>query len=386
MFLRELSSSDFLSFGAGGTWLEFRPLTVIIGPNGSGKSNLIEAIDLLRSLPKDLATFARRSGGIQDLLHNGDPQATPRFKATFSLRSHGSDLVYILKLGSVQQRLEVLDERLESSRPIAGHAKNSLYFGFENGRPMLTVGKKERRLQREDILPDQSIMAQRKDPESYPELTQLGEQLASIRIYRNWTFGRAAPARQPQQADLPSDSLLEDFSNLALVLNRLKLNVKVKDNLLKEIYRFSGRFHDLTVSVSANQVQLFLQDSDWSVPAHRLSDGTVRYLCLLSILLHPDPPPLICIEEPELGMHPDTIAHLGKLLKEASTRTQLVVTTHSDILIDALSDTPESVVVSEIRDGKTFFWRLEPDKLQEWLKEKGLGQVWLSGEIGGTRF
>jgi len=77
----------------------------------------------------------------------------------------------------------------------------------------------------------------------------------------------------------------------------------------------------------------------------RLSDGTLRYLCLLTILCHPAPPPLICIEEPELGLHPDILPEVAKMLVDAASRTQLIVTTHSDILVDCLSDHPEAIVV-----------------------------------------
>src|ERR1700742_3728706 len=88
-------------------------------------------------------------------------------------------------------------------------------------------------------------------------------------------------------------------------------------------------------------------------PAARLSDGTLRYLCLLTILLHPEPPPLICIEEPELGLHPDIIPKVADLLVDASHRTQLIVTTHSEALVSRLSEIPESVVVCERDDRGT---------------------------------
>ena len=100
----------------------------------------------------------------------------------------------------------------------------------------------------------------------------------------------------------------------------------------------------------------------------RLSDGTLRYLCLLAILCHPEPPPLICIEEPETGLHPDILPTIAELLIEASQRTQLIVTTHSDILVSALSDIPEAVLVCEKDEDGTHFKRLNKDDLKEWLK------------------
>jgi len=122
------------------------------------------------------------------------------------------------------------------------------------------------------------------------------------------------------------------------------------------------------------------------VPATRLSDGTLRYLCLLAILCHPAPPPVVCIEEPELGLHPDVLPTLADLMKEASDRCQLIVTTHSDVLVDAMTDQPEAVLVAEKHEAGTTLTRLDADKLKPWLEKYRLGQLWTRGEIGGTRW
>lgn len=102
--------------------------------------------------------------------------------------------------------------------------------------------------------------------------------------------------------------------------------------------------------------------------------------------MDPEPPPLIAIEEPELGLHPDIQGQLANLLLEASERTQLVVTTHSDILVDALTESPETIVVCEKNDGCTRLERLDSEKLKPWLAKYRLGELWTGGEIGGTRW
>jgi predicted ATPase len=107
---------------------------------------------------------------------------------------------------------------------------------------------------------------------------------------------------------------------------------------------------------------------------------------LLAVLCHPNPPPLVCIEEPELGLHPDVLPTLADLLKEASTRTQLIVTTHSDVLVDAMSDQPEAVLVAEKGEHGTTLTRLDTEKLKPWLEKYRLGHLWTRGEIGGTRW
>ena len=146
------------------------------------------------------------------------------------------------------------------------------------------------------------------------------------------------------------------------------------------------RFTNYEVVVNSGSVQIFFTEEDTSIPATRLSDGALRYLCLLAILYNPNPPPVVCLEEPELGLHPDIVAGLAKHLRAASERMQLIVTTHSDILIDALSDTPESIVVFENNDGATRMNRLDAGELNEWLEDYRLGQLWTSGQIGGTRW
>lgn len=109
-------------------------------------------------------------------------------------------------------------------------------------------------------------------------------------------------------------------------------------------------------------------------------------MCLLAVLCHPTPPPLVCIEEPELGLHPDILPTLSDLLREASGRCQLVVTTHSDVLVDALTDTPDAVVVCEKHGGQTEMRRLDKADLAAWLERYSLGELWRKGELGGNRW
>jgi predicted ATPase len=107
---------------------------------------------------------------------------------------------------------------------------------------------------------------------------------------------------------------------------------------------------------------------------------------LLSILCHPSPPPLICIEEPELGLHPDVLPNLGKLLRETSEASQLIVTTHSECFVDSFTDIPESVLVAEKEERGTQICRLNETQLKPWLEKYRLGSLWTRGDIGGTRW
>ena len=231
-----------------------------------------------------------------------------------------------------------------------------------------------------------SILAQRRDPEQYPEITYLASSYQKIRVYREWTFGRNAVFREPQKADMRNDRLEEDFSNLGLFLNRLRRHPKAKDALLAALRDLYDGIRDFDVSVEAGTVQVFLTEQDFVIPATRLSDGTLRYLCLLAILCDPEPPPLICIEEPELGLHPDLLPKIADLIIAASERTQLIVTTHSDVLVDAMTECPEAVLVCEKREGQSTIRRLDTDQLKVWLEKYSLGQLWTRGQLGGTRW
>jgi len=215
-------------------------------------------------------------------------------------------------------------------------------------------------------------------------VAQLETNYSRIAIYREWTFGRYTPPRQEQKADLRTDFLMATCENLALVLNKIRFDGRKR--LLEALKALYPEIQDFNVRVEAGRVQLFLEEGNHSIPATRLSDGTLRYLCLLAILCHPEPPPLVCIEEPELGLHPDVLPEVARLLVEASARTQLIVTTHSDILVDAMTERPEAVVVCEKSNGTTEMHRLKKEHLTEWLDKYRLGQLWTKGQLGGTRW
>ena len=171
-----------------------------------------------------------------------------------------------------------------------------------------------------------------------------------------------------------------------MVLNRLNQDAESKERLIHGLQQLYDGIADLRVNIAEGKVMLDVKEGDIRIPASHLSDGTLRYLCLLAILNDPDPPPLVCLEEPELGLHPDILPTVGELLIDASTRCQLIVTTHSDVLVDKLTDAPENVVVCEKHEGQTHMRRLDKDDLAGWLADYSLGQLWSSGHVGGNRW
>jgi predicted ATPase len=113
----------------------------------------------------------------------------------------------------------------------------------------------------------------------------------------------------------------------------------------------------------------------------QLSDGTLRYICLAALLLQPNPPATIIIDEPELGLHPYAIKLLASQLHEAAAKAQIIVSTQASLLLDEL--TPEQVIVVNQRNGESILERLDPEKLADWLTEYTLGQLWEKNELGG---
>ncbi len=388
MFLYAIKLNNFLSFGDSPNAIPLEPLNVIIGPNGSGKSNLLEAIELLRSAPEQLIKPIREGGGVRDWLWKGaSGTPTASLDVVVSNPKGPQNLRYRLAFTEIGQRFEITDEVVENEQPASHeHPRPYFYYHFNNGRPTLNVKGKNRSLHHEDVDMEKSILSQRRDPDQYPEITYLAQSLGRIRLYREWSFGRYTAPRLPQKVDLPNDMLESDASNLGLVLNRLRRDPMVKLRLLKALRALYEGIDDYDVQIEGGTVQVFFHEGSYTVPATRLSDGTLRYLCLLAILCHPSPPPLVCIEEPELGLHPDVLPSLAELLKEASERCQIIVTTHSDVLVDAMTDRPEAVLVAEKQDTGTVLTRLNAEKLKPWLEKYRLGQLWTRGEIGGTRW
>ncbi len=183
---------------------------------------------------------------------------------------------------------------------------------------------------------------------------------------------------------MPSTPLLPDSRNLGLLLNEIE-HVDAGAELNRLLTLFLPRYQRFSTRIQGGSVQFYLHEKGLlaPIPATRLSDGTIRFMAILALLLSPSPPPLICIEEPELGLHPDAVALLAELLIDSAERTQLVVTTHSDALISALTEHPGSVLVCEHRNG-TVIERLDPERLTFWLESYRLGEVWRIGELGGN--
>jgi predicted ATPase len=392
---------NLLSFGPKTEPIELRSLNILIGTNGSGKSNFIEIIRLLHFLPdKEPWEVVLGTGGVSEWIWKGAKgrDADCSLSANFFLAAIDKEYV-----GPKPRyfNLTIDLEKYESSFRVK---RESIGSGQRNGKMDYVVSWFTRSGSQGEtqtqvfsgLNSDRSIFSQLASPSvqatgiggELPELFEMAEFFESFDFHQDWEFGVDCPPRDPQPVGQSVTKLEENGYNLAQMLAHYRDNHKLVFEQLTDLVR---RFYEPVKSVEIRLIGTHLQvaieeKGGFSTPATRLSDGMLRWLSILCILLNPTPPPVTCIDEPELGLHPDVIPTLADTLREASMRTQLIVTTHSPTLVDAFSDDPESICVCEKIEGTTAIRRLSQSDLSVWLKDYSLGNLWASGEIGGNRW
>ena len=400
--LRSLTLRNVLSFGPEGTTLDFEPLTVLIGPNGSGKSNLFDVFELLRSLPNDLTTPILAGEKTRQWKFKGaDLNSLVEIDSLWDDGSGLKSLEYRLAFDFTRDGVGIFEEDIA----LGGYPEPEYRFKFspfgdstgptilDHDRPGSPPGSTVPvEIGGQSFKRDQSILSQQRSPKHYPFLSILSGWLADVRLYRDWALGRNAPVRSLQLLDLPDETLAEDWSNLGPVLRRIQKSGSgawAWENLVGELRSVYDGINNLLTHEIGEYVRIEIEEESHRViPASRLSDGTLRFLALLSIVYARSTrrSGLVCIEEPEVGLHPDVIPTVAKLLLQASRHTQVIVTTHSADLVSALGEVPEAVVVCERGVNGTTMNRLDPSRLKKWLEDYTLGHLWSMGEIGGNRW
>jgi predicted ATPase len=371
--LNSIEIKNLLSFGPEGVNVELRPLNVLIGPNGCGKSNFLTAIRILQNLPGNLQHIWNSANSAEDWFWGNTGMAIELFfsmdhnKTYFGvINNNFHSISFSKELITRNNNIEVVD-RTDSSYS-SPHGSGSVMDS------------------RNSIFSQKSIF--------YASEALMISDLENIKIYSERPHGNSSPLKSPQMSESDSKFLSEQFDNLAVILHELNTKLNIENLLLENFQKYYPRAKRIYMGLPGGRPQIFIQEKVGNklvnIPASRLSDGTLYFLCLLTMLTHPNLPPLICIDEPEVGLHPDILSLVADLLVDASKRTQIIITTHSDLLVSAIGkrDLEAIIVCDHTPEKGTSMTRPNPQRLQKWLDEsqESLGELWLRGAIGGTLY
>lgn len=317
--------------------VELRPVNVLIGANGSGKSNFMEAFALLHAIGAgQLPDYVARAGGANRLLH------------------YGAKVTDTLKI-----RIRFEHDANEYGISLKPTADDRLYQPAEYG------------LEKE-----------------IPE-THLKNHLSHWRIYHFHDTGPHSPLKKT--ADLHDNRYLrENGANLPAFLHYLRENhpfeYKMIRSTTQRIAPFFDDFHLEPMALNQNKIRLEWRHKgiDASLDVSALSDGTLRFIALATLFLQPKPlrSSVILLDEPELGLNPAPLALLEAMAASASVYAQVIMATQSPYLLDHFI--PDEVLVADrVKGGATEFTRLDPERLEWWLKQDSLGGLWSVNHFGG---
>jgi len=394
MAIQELEVHGYRSFKD----VVFQPgrLNLLVGPNGSGKSNLLRLLELISKVAKGKLAESmspKISSGMVPLLWD------------HSLSSFG----WKLRIGPVDAGRHQIDDALTIECELENIPNTSSYqivrdsLGnwqkFKQGivkspywiyqrdvrRAMVYDQQAHNLVPFDDPDPNESLLAQIADPRTNPIATHTRRFLDGWRIYHDVHVERGSPMRLPATTQFVK--LVEpDGSNLASVLHTLYTSNRDFKQQINEGMRagFGDQFEELVIQpAAANQIQLAIQWRSSRQPhaGQDLSDGTLRFLFLLTVLASPEPATLIAIDEPEIGLHPSMLPVIAEYAAEAAERTQVVLTTHSPVLLDAFTQAAANVTVMHWEDGRSCLYPLPDESLAKWLEKYRLGQLFTSGEL-----
>ena len=339
--------------------LELGPLTVLIGANGSGKSNFVGVFSFLNALREGrLKEYVLRAGGAEKVLHYGS-SVTECLEIHISIG--GGQAKYCIKLVPTgADELVLLSEFIDAEN-------------FGRG-PIRSAGN-EAGIRRE-------VQA------SVPMRAHVEALFDGRRIYHFHDTGEHSHMKKT--ADVHDNRYLRsDGSNLAAFLYLLRERHRDDyDTVVQVIQQAAPFFKDFDLrpeNLNPHKIRLQWRHTgtDAFFDASSLSDGTLRFIALATVFLQPEEyrPAVILVDEPELGLHPYAIALLASLMQQASTETQVVVSTQSSLLLDHFE--PEDVIVAERAGGATTLERLDSPRLKTWLEDYSLGQLWEKNELGG---
>lgn len=399
MRILELHSEGFRSLRKF-TWKP-GPLNVIIGPNGTGKSNLLRLLELISvSAQGRLGDYVKSSGGIDPLLWDG--KATEiSWKLNTSPVEQGRDagsgglafesLTYEVSLARIGRGSAYRVERevLGSPEQFGPDQRTELLKLFERQgqKAMLAgLGKRDLKAPEESLAEEETLLSLATAPIGYNNhVPPYRRQLAAWSVYHDLNVSQDAPVRQASVARLEK-RVDPDGQNLISVLHTLYTGDREFKREIDAAMKaaFGDDFEELVFPPAADQrIQLRVRwkSLDREQSAADLSDGTLRFLFLLTVLASPEAAPLIAIDEPETGLHPSMLPIVAEYAVGAAQRSQVILTTHSPQLLDAFTDDLPDTTVAIWEDGKTVLKTLCGETLREWVEGYSLGRLYRSGEL-----
>ena len=360
--------------------LPLRPLSVMIGANGAGKTSVLDVLSLLASSAQSkLGESISEHGGIGSLL-TCDRAEELGLGITMEVDGH-EPLEYEMWLRPQGIAHAIREETLKQTRK--PHPKPFLHINSLQNRVQYYNPKEKKLLAPTwEHNPLETSLAQ--VPKMFEEPEDFRRRLASSTFYHVLNVDARSPVRLPQSmgpAELPG----RNGENLVPCLYYLRETNRDRFEAIEDSLRAAfPRFERLDFPpVAAGTLALAWRERGFSRPlyAHQLSEGTLRFLWLTTLLQSPGLTALTLLDEPEVSLHPELLSLLGDQLREASQRTQLVVATHSDTLIRFL-EPPEVVVLDLTDDGMATVTRADHLDLDQWLKDYSLDELWRNGRMG----
>lgn len=367
MSIKSIHIQNFKSIRDSGE-IEIGPINILIGPNGVGKSNFISFFKLLNNIYKEqLQRYIAESGYADKMLYFG------RKKSKFIAGG-------ILFRNDKNQINNRYDFKLTPDQ------ENSFYFEKETGGFNTSYESSHQNWNFIEISSVGKLESGIKNSGA-TRFEHLKKYFENFNVFHFHDTSASSTLKQASKT-LDYRLLREDGSNLASYLFRIKdthpNNYKMIEYAVRSVAPFFNKF-DLKPDAKNPDV-IFLNwlelNSDEYFNAHNLSDGTLRFIALSTLLLQPDLPKTIIIDEPELGLHPAAVIKLAAMIKSASTKTQIIVSTQSVNLLDQFE--PKDVIVVEREDNQTVFKRPDTEALSDWLKDYSIGELWGKNVLGGT--
>jgi predicted ATPase len=343
--------------------LQLGPLNVLIGANGAGKSNFINYFRMLGELIEGrLQIWAKRQGGADRVLSFGIKE-TQELHSTieFGRASYRFGLAPTVDAGFTF---------VEESLVFNGSYHEPDQVGLETGKTESSLKK----------------YSMQSEPHSLASICY--HSIASWKVFHFHDTSETAGVKRLGSLH-DKASLRADASNLAAFLYRLKAESPHTYGQIRKTVRLAIPFFDDFVltpqSLPSGEEQIRLlwrqQGSDYALWPSQLSDGSIRFICLATALLQPDPPSTLIIDEPELGLHPYAITLLAALIRAASEQMQIIVSTQSISLINQFS--LQDLIVVEREEGASTFRRLDTNEFGLWLEEYSVGDLWEKNVLGG---